>query len=238
LHFLSVAAAVVVVPSLSWPHVLLRLTVAALLGGAVGAERELRERQAGLRTHLVVCVGSALFTLVSAYGFRDFIEAGNVYARIDPTRIAAQIVTGIGFLGAGAIIRQGLSVRGLTTAATLWLVAGIGMAAGAGYYDGAIIATLGALLTLGPLRVFAYRVIRRFRPEVDRLLVEIPAGGSPAPLIETIERHGGRVVSLDVAQEGDRRSVAVEVEMHKSSAPTIVANVADIDGVLEVRWME
>lgn len=237
MHFLSVAAAVVV-PSLSWPHVLLRLTVAALLGGAVGAERELRERQAGLRTHLVVCVGSALFTLVSAYGFRDFIEAGNVYARIDPTRIAAQIVTGIGFLGAGAIIRQGLSVRGLTTAATLWLVAGIGMAAGAGYYDGAIIATLGALLTLGPLRVFAYRVIRRFRPEVDRLLVEIPAGGSPAPLIETIERHGGRVVSLDVAQEGDRRSVAVEVEMHKSSAPTIVANVADIDGVLEVRWME
>ena len=237
MHFLSVAA-VVVVPSLSWPHVLLRLTVAALLGGAVGAERELRERQAGLRTHLVVCVGSALFTLVSAYGFRDFIEAGNVYARIDPTRIAAQIVTGIGFLGAGAIIRQGLSVRGLTTAATLWLVAGIGMAAGAGYYDGAIIATLGALLTLGPLRVFAYRVIRRFRPEVDRLLVEIPAGGSPAPLIETIERHGGRVVSLDVAQEGDRRSVAVEVEMHKSSAPTIVANVADIDGVLEVRWME
>jgi putative Mg2+ transporter-C (MgtC) family protein len=218
--------------------VLLRLTVAAVLGGAVGAERELRERQAGLRTHLVVSVGSALFTLVSAYGFRDFIEAGNVYARIDPTRIAAQIVTGIGFLGAGAIIRQGVSVRGLTTAATLWLVAGIGMAAGAGYYDGAIIATLGALLTLGPLRVFAYRVIRRFRPEVDRLLVEIPAGGSPAPLIDAIERNGGRVVSLDVAQEGDRRSVAVEVEMHKAAAPTIVANVADIDGVLEVRWME
>lgn len=235
MHFLSAAAAV---PTLSWPHVLLRLSVAAVLGGAIGAERELRERQAGLRTHLVVCVGSALFTLVSAYGFRDFIEAGNTYARIDPTRIAAQIVTGIGFLGAGAIIRQGLSVRGLTTAATLWLVAAIGMAVGAGYYDAALIATIGALLTLGPLRIFAYRVIRRFRPEVDRLLVEIPAGGSPAPLIETIERHGGRVVSLDVAQEGDRRSVAVEVEMQKSAAPTIVANVADIDGVLEVRWME
>lgn len=85
---------------------------------------------------------------------------------------------------------------------------------------------------------FPNRVIHRFRPEVDRLLVEIPAGGSPAPLIETIELHGERVVSLDVAQEGDRRSVAVEVEIHKSAAPTIVANVADIDGVLEVRWME
>jgi len=235
LHFLSLAAAV---PALSWPHVLLRLSLAAVLGGAVGAERELRERQAGLRTHLVVCVGSALFTLVSAYGFRDFIEAGSAYARIDPTRIAAQIVTGIGFLGAGAIIRQGLSVRGLTTAATLWLVAAIGMAVGAGYYDAAIIATVGALLTLGPLRIFAYRVIRRFRPEVDRLLVEVPAGGSPAPVIEAIELHGGRVVSLDIAQEGDRRSIAVELEMHKSAAPTIVANVADIDGVLEVRWME
>src|SRR3954451_1249306 len=92
--------------SLAWPHVLLRLSVAAALGGAIGLERELRERGAGLRTHLVVCVGSALSTLVSAYEF--------VGPHVDPTRIAAQIVSGIGFLGAGAIIRQGLSVRGLT----------------------------------------------------------------------------------------------------------------------------
>src|ERR1044072_6911532 len=138
----------------SWPHILLRLSVAAALGGSIGLERELRERQAGLRTHLVVCVGSALFTLVSAYAF--------ISPKVDPTRIAAQIVSGIGFLGAGAIIRQGLSVRGLTTAATLWLVAAIGMASGAGYYDAAVIATLGGLLTLGPLRIVAYRVLRRF----------------------------------------------------------------------------
>jgi len=228
LHFLSVAG-----PTLDWPHVLLRLAVAAALGGAIGVERELRERQAGLRTHLVVCVGSALFTLVSAYGFHEFATS-----RVDPTRIAAQIVSGIGFLGAGAIIRQGLSVRGLTTAATLWLVAGIGMAAGAGFYDAAVIATLGALFTLGPLRVLAFRVIHRFRPELDRLLVEIPAGGSPGPVIEAIERQGGRVVSLDVAQEGERRSVAVEVALHGTPPTSIVAGVAEIDGVLEVRWME
>ncbi|HLY95361.1 MAG TPA: MgtC/SapB family protein [Gaiellaceae bacterium] len=233
MHFLSVA-----VPTLGWPHVLLRLFAAAVLGGAIGFERELRERQAGLRTHLVVCVGSALFTLVSAYGFHDFITAGNAYARIDPTRIAAQIVSGIGFLGAGAIIRQGLSVRGLTTAATLWLVAAIGMAAGAGYYDAAVIATLGALITLGPLRTVTYRLMGRYRPQIDRLLVEVPAGGSPAPLIEAIEQHGARVVSMDVTQEGDRRSVAVEVALHAVAAPQIVAAVADIDGVLEVRWME
>ncbi|HZD87062.1 MAG TPA: MgtC/SapB family protein [Gaiellaceae bacterium] len=220
-----------IVTSIGWGGVLLRLFVAAVLGGAIGLERELRERQAGLRTHLVVCVGAALFTLVSAYGFSGF-------AGVDRSRVAAGIVSGIGFLGAGAIIRQGLSVRGLTTAATLWLVAAIGMAAGAGYWDGALLATIGALLTLGPLRGAAFRVLRRFRPALDRLLVEIPAGRSPAPIIEAVERSGGRVVSLDVAQEGDRRSVAVDVELAVGRAPTVVAGVAEVEGVLEVRWTD
>ncbi|HEY2372834.1 MAG TPA: MgtC/SapB family protein [Gaiellaceae bacterium] len=228
----------ITVPSLSWPHVLLRLALAAALGGAIGAEREYRERHAGLRTHLVVCVGSALFTLVSAYGFRDFFLASGVLVRTDPTRIAAQIVSGIGFLGAGAIIRQGLSVRGLTTAATLWLVAAIGMAVGAGFYSAALIATAGALITLGPLRNVAYRIISRYRPPVERLVVDIPAGGSPVPVLEAIERRGGHVVSLEIAQEGERRSVAIDVELQGAPAPPIVAEVGSIDGVLEVRWTE
>jgi putative Mg2+ transporter-C (MgtC) family protein len=218
--------------TIGWPEVLLRLFVAAALGGAIGVERELRERQAGLRTHLVVSVGAALFTLVSAHGFESFS------GQVDPTRIAAQIVSGIGFLGAGAIIRQGLSVRGLTTAASLWLVAAIGMASGAGYWDGALIATLGALLTLGPLRVVAFRILSRYRPQHDRLLVDIPAGGSPVPIIEAIERRGGKVVTLDIAQEGDRRSIAVDVELAAGSSPAVVAEVAEIDGVLEVRWTD
>ena len=220
------------VHTIGWPEVLLRIFVAAALGGAIGLERELRERQAGLRTHLVVSVGAALFTLVSAYGFHSF------EGKVDPTRIAAQIVSGIGFLGAGAIIRQGLSVRGLTTAASLWLVAAIGMASGAGYWDGALIATLGALLTLGPLRIVAFRILSRYRPQHDRLLIEIPAGGSPVPIIEAIERQRGKVVSLDIAQEGDRRSVGVDVELAAGSAPAVVAEVAEIDGVLEVRWTD
>ena len=231
MHFLDA-----VIPTLNWQQELLRVSIAAGLGGAVGFERELREREAGLRTHLVVCVGSALFTLVSAYGFHDFLVNGGSVVRADPTRIAAQIVSGIGFLGAGAIIRQGLSVRGLTTAATLWLVAAIGMACGAGYYDAAIIATGIALVTLGPLRIVAFRIVRRFRPQTERLLVEIPAGGSPAPIIEVIELHAGRVVSMEVTQEGDRRSVRLDVQLHESAGPFVVAGVADIDGVLEVRW--
>ena len=184
---------------------------------------------------MLVGVGATLFTLVSAYGFGDTTN----HSRVDPTRIAAQVVSGIGFLGAGAIIRQGLSVRGLTTAASLWLVAAIGMAAGAGYWAGAVIATAGALLTLGPLRQIAFRAVSRFRPDRDRLLVEIPAGGSPAPIIEAIERAGGRVVSLDVTQEGERRSVAVDVELPPRAEPfAVVAGVAEIDGVLEVQWTE
>jgi putative Mg2+ transporter-C (MgtC) family protein len=234
LHFLELAA----IPSLTWPHELLRLSVAAALGGAIGTERELRERQAGLRTHLVVCVGSALFTIVSAYGFREFLVHGGSVVRADPTRIAAQIVSGIGFLGAGAIIRQGLSVRGLTTAATLWLVAAIGMACGAGYYSAAVISTAGGLITLGPLRIAAYKIIHRYRPQVDRLIVDIPAGGSPVPVLEVIEARGGRVVALEIAQEGDRRSMALDVELHGLAAPTIVSDVGSIDGVLEVRWTE
>src|SRR5213592_181273 len=164
------------VPALGGWDALLRLVVAAGLGAAVGVEREVREREAGIRTHLLVSLGSCLFTIVSAYGFHEFLVSGTNIVRADPTRIAAQIVTGIGFLGAGAIIREGLSVRGLTTAASLWVVAAIGMACGAGWYWAALVTTLLTLFALYPLRIVAYRMLIRFRPEDGRLLVEIPAG--------------------------------------------------------------
>ena len=131
--------------SLGWDDTLLRVAVAAALGGAIGLERELDEKAAGLRTHMLVSIGSALFTLVGAYGF-----AGYASGSVDPSRIAAQIVTGIGFLGAGAIIRQGLAIRGLTTAATLWVVAAIGMACGAGYYWPALAVTALTIFALWP----------------------------------------------------------------------------------------
>src|SRR5881398_315848 len=201
------------IPSLSWAEVLGRVALAAALGAVLGLERELRDREAGLRTHLLVSVGSALFTIVSAYGFREFLTSGANVVRADPTRIAAQIVTGIGFLGAGAIIRQGLSVRGLTTAATLWVVAALGLAAGAGYYSGAVITTALVLFALYPLRIAAYRLIRRLRPEDRRLLVELPAGMSPAPVIEGLEELGARLVSLTVTQEGDRRRLELDLAL-------------------------
>ncbi len=227
------------VPTLDWPEVLLRLALAAVLGGVLGLERELREREAGLRTHLLVSVGSALFTIVSAYGFREFLVSGDAVIRADPTRIAAQIVTGIGFLGAGAIIRQGLSIRGLTTAATLWVVAAIGLAAGAGYYSAAVITTAVALVALWPLRMFAYRIVNRFRGETGLLLVQLSAGESPARVFDMVETADAHIETIEVAHEGDRRSLELTLELHRPDvAQELVRKLADVEGVLEVRWAD
>jgi putative Mg2+ transporter-C (MgtC) family protein len=226
-------------PTLNWDESLLRLALAALLGGLIGVERELREREAGLRTHLLVSLGSALFTIVGAYGFQAFLDSGASVVRADPTRIAAQIVTGIGFLGAGAIIRQGLSVRGLTTAATLWVVAAVGLASGAGYYSVAVITTALVLLALWPLRIVAYRILVRFRPEDGRLLVALPAGQPPGEVIDEVEKAGARIASLEVSQEGDRRRLAFDVVLPRDiPAARIVARIADLEHVAEVRWTD
>jgi putative Mg2+ transporter-C (MgtC) family protein len=226
-------------PTLNWDESLLRLALAATLGGLIGIERELREREAGLRTHLLVALGSALFTIVGAYGFHAFLASGQSVVRADPTRIAAQIVTGIGFLGAGAIIRQGLSVRGLTTAATLWVVAAVGLAAGAGYYSAAVFTTALVLIALYPLRIIAYRILRRFRPEDGRLLVELPAGSPPGEVIDEIERIGARIDSIDVSQEGDRRRLELDLALPREvAAPRLVALIADVPNVADVRWSD
>jgi len=220
------------------PELLGRLALAAALGAVLGFERELREREAGLRTHLLVSLGSALFTIVSAYGFREFLTSSGNVVSFDPTRIAAQIVTGIGFLGAGAIIRQGLSIKGLTTAATLWVVAAIGLASGAGYYSAAVITTAVALVALGPLRAQAYRFTRRLRRESGLLLVQLPAGQSPAEVIDAVDPEAS-IETIEVRQEGDRRTLELTVELpREEQARQLVARVAELDHVVAVRWAD
>ena len=224
-------------PELGEWEVLLRLLVAAGLGGAIGLERELRDREAGFRTHLLVSVGAAVFTLVSAYGFADFRYGVRTGITLDPTRIAAQIVTGIGFLGAGAIIRQGLSIRGLTTAATLWIVAAIGMAAAAGYYSAAIFSTLIVLVSLWPLRLVAHRALVRFRPEEGRLLVHLPARASVIPLLAEFERVGVRVDSIEIEDsETVRTVVAVLHHAERERLADLVESVGGLEGVGKVEW--
>ena len=128
-----------------------RLGLAGLIAGLLGLEREFHKSRAGLRTYLMVGLGACLFTLVSAYGFADFY-ASHSAIRSDPTRIAAQIASGIGFLGAGVIIADSSGkIKGITTAAGLWIAAAIGMACGAGFYSAAIITAILTLIALGPL---------------------------------------------------------------------------------------
>jgi putative Mg2+ transporter-C (MgtC) family protein len=216
-----------------------RVALAGVLGGAIGAERELRERGAGLRTHMLVSIGAALFTLVSAYGWQDFRFSTPSGIVFDPTRIAAQIVTGIGFLGAGAIIRQGLSVRGLTTAATLWVVAAIGLAAGAGYYSAAVITTVLVLFALWPLRMIAFRLFSRVRPERARLIVELRAGETGAPLLEVLEQSDVRPVQLEFEEEGGRRRAAVQMDLPRGFDQTaIIALLMEREGIVGAEWAE
>ena len=125
-------------------EILVRLLLAGILGGIVGYEREHTHRPAGFRTHILVCVGSALVMITSEFIFEKYKFASNV----DPARLGAQVISGIGFLGAGTIIRDGFNVKGLTTAASLWAVSCVGIATGIGFYAGAIMATVLIFITL------------------------------------------------------------------------------------------
>jgi putative Mg2+ transporter-C (MgtC) family protein len=217
------------IPQLDGWDALLRLCIAGGLGAAIGFEREIRDREAGIRTHLLVSLGAALFTIVSAYGFHEFLASGDNVIRADPTRIAAQIVTGIGFLGAGAIIREGLSIRGLTTAATLWVVAAIGMACGAGYYWPAAAATVLTIFALWPLRLLAYRLIEQIKPEENRLTVELKEGEPLTRLLALVHN----VRHIEVTDEIDRRIVQLETP---DANEDLVARLSDADFVIGVRW--
>jgi putative Mg2+ transporter-C (MgtC) family protein len=151
------------------PVALFRLLLSFVLGGLIGIEREWHRQSAGLRTHILISIGSTLFTLLSIYIPQTFVHIQSG----DPTRIAAQIVSGIGFLGGGAILRLGVNVRGLTTAASIWASAGVGMAVGSGMYDAALIASgivLFALFAMAPFE-------RRFFPDRRLRSMEIILNG-------------------------------------------------------------
>ena len=161
---------------------LIRLSVAVAMGFALGLERELTNKYAGLRTHILVCLGACVFTLLSIYGFPTFAPGDNVVVEQatgvrDTARIAAQIVTGIGFIGAGTVLRNGPMVFGLTTAATLWIAASIGMACGAGMYDVAVISTVLSVVVLTIIRVFEKQILPSSGKLVKRYKISVYCNG-------------------------------------------------------------
>ena len=205
--------------SLDWQQTLdylLRLITAVLLGGVIGLEREMHGRDAGLRTNILVCLGSALFMIlsISMPSIKDGEMAATVF-RADPGRIAAQVVTGIGFIGAGVIIKKGLSVRGLTTAACLWMVSAIGMTVGVGFYGIAVAVTFIGLVTLIVLNRFAKLI-----PNDSYRLLEIrtTVSANVTDIVQAIETERVKVLYSEYEKnyETDTMTIRLTFRIRKT----------------------
>jgi len=213
----------------------LRMLVAAVLGAAIGLEREIHEHPAGMRTHLLVSLGSAIFTVLSIYGFEGILAPG-VSPSVDPTRIAAQIVSGIGFLGAGAILKYGTSIRGLTTAASLWTTAAIGMAAGAGEWLIAAVGTFIVVFSLWPLNALVGRI---HRPGVEVIRIRLEVGRLEA--LGDVSRllSGRRVEMAGInSQRIGKGRYEVELTLRLPSAARSQDVVGEITAIPDVELIE
>lgn len=200
-----------------------RLLAATTLGAAIGLEREYHAKEAGLRTHVLVALGSCLFMILSAYAFDDFLAKDHV--SFDPSRIASQVVTGIGFIGAGTIILQKQMVRGLTTAAGLWVTAAIGLACGVGMYAIAIVTTVLVLVSLGLINIYLPYFAQKernvtFLVEDYSILTEV---------LENLRKEKVRVLNYEMhkdAEENDGKMlVSIEIRTKKYSNIKEIASI-------------
>jgi len=208
-------------------ELLARLLLAAVLGGAIGAERELNDQPAGLRTHMLLTIGACLFTMISAYGFGR---------GTDPSRLAAQIVTGIGFLGGGAIVRHGLTVKGVTTAASIWATASVGVAIGAGSY---VLGVGGAVLVVGTL--FGLRradtVLKRWGVSREEYTLETDPGFDVERIVELVRRQRVDLRALERQESDDATSVVLLVKLPpRYPSERLLDALGRLEGVRHVEW--
>jgi len=221
--------------TIALPDVLLRLCVAVALGAAIGLERERVESAAGLRTHALVSLGAALAVISSSFGFRDVVHAPNIV--LDPSRIAAQVLSGIGFLGAGVIIFRKEIIRGLTTAASLWVVAAVGLAVGGGLYLAAALTTALALAILAVMKPLERRLTASRHRHAVTVFVD-SARLSLRALERTIERQGFVIEALSARLSADPAKSRCDVVLHRAHPDKLLAlleRLARTEGVREVR---
>ncbi len=213
-----------------------RLLIAGVLGGLIGFEREVSDQPAGFRTHILVALGACLFALASAFGF-DALLSSSPRTVLDPSRIAAQIVSGIGFLGAGAIILHGTSVRGLTTAASLWVVAAIGMAIAFGMYVPAAVTTAAVLLALWGLRRVRIRFLSRMKREHEELELEADPTMHPYELVESLAERGIEIEKLSIQRAEGRYRLSLLMKLPpKLAMESVVSEISERPGVRQVEW--
>lgn len=223
---------------ISYWTILLRLIVALLLGSIVGLEREQKERGAGMRTLALVTLGSTLFTIVSAYGFLEFVSLPHI--SLDPTRIASYIVAGIGFLGAGTIFlsRDREKVKGLTTAATIWVMAAIGIACGAGLLLEAITTTLLALIVLVALRYAEKRFVTTAAAGQQHIRIEAnPVNG--ALLAKVYETCARNEISVDKLRlQSEESTEVIGLSCHTTHAAALANALADLRALPGVQTIQ
>lgn len=213
---------------------LIRIALAGILCGLIGMERQMRAKEAGLRTHILVGIGSAMFMLVSKYGFADMLNSDHV--ALDPSRIAAQVVSGMGFLGAGTIMIQKQVVKGLTTAAGLWVTAAIGLVIGSGMYEIGIYGTVLALVVLEVFRRLSHFLIGKHHT----LLVFLKPKSVPLVLL-VMQREGiryGNVTVINRDEESGLCELSVQVTLsRKSNDAHLYDKVMEIKGVQSLEMM-
>lgn len=220
---------------LAWQEIILRLILASIFGAFIGLERERKDRTAGMRTHMMVCVGSALIMMVSAFGFSDVL--GTPHIELDPARIAAQVISGIGFIGAGTILflKQG-TIRGLTTASGLWTVAAIGLATGGGMYFAASATTAIAIIILWGLQSFEQKFAQRFKQKTLRIVTKpnIDIG----EILDTIlEINQIDMSSLLLDKTSDEYILQIKLENTNISKMTdCISALQKVPTIKEVYW--
>ena len=201
-----------------------RILAAVVLGFLLGLERELTNKYAGLRTHILVCLGSCIFTIISIYGFPTFADGDNVIVNQatgirDTGRVAAQIVTGIGFIGAGTVLRNGPIIIGLTTAATLWISAAIGMTCGVGMFDVAVITTIVSVAVLTVIRVFEKKFIPTSIKRSKRYKISVYCLGEQ---VKTV--HDYLVSSVDNIEDFSSKRLTESPEKSKFTSTFELSN--------------
>lgn len=211
-------------------EVLMRLVLSCVMGGIIGYERQARHKSAGLRTNILVCLGSCLVMLLSQSLYQDVEGKTNA----DPARLAAQVVSGIGFLGAGAIMKEGITVTGLTTAACLWVVAGVGLAVGAGFYAGAGITTALVFLICGYLTRFDFWMGHETILTLSIAMVERPGQISRISNLLDMMHLKVRGIRMKANTEGNPKNPEVNLELDLESTQRIDRG-AVVDAVKSLR---
>lgn len=209
-----------------------RLLLGALLGGVIGFERHAHGRPAGLRTHILVCESFVLVMLVSQYYPQFHAALDPSYIRLDPIRLAAGAMTGVGFLGAGVIIKTGVTVQGLTTAASIWIVSAIGLAVGGGLYAAAVTAFLVTWLTLWTLRILEMRIGRLTYKTVT--VTEKDHGAGEQAVLDVLERHGAVVENVGYERDIERGEYTWQLTVAFKGQPPLREIVAELSAVPSV----